>query len=71
MMMASSSSTSTKPSPPNIVPVPYALYVCVVLNMITHILSIFFAFLCFRNFGKGLKERVFNNRADKLLQRCC
>ncbi|CAF3446497.1 unnamed protein product [Rotaria sp. Silwood1] len=59
-------STST---PKGLVPVPKALYVCIVANILTHLLSMIFACMCIRNFGKGLKERVFNNRFDKWLQK--
>ncbi|CAF0790800.1 unnamed protein product [Rotaria sordida] len=48
-----------------LVSVPKALYVCIAANILTHILSMIFAFICIRNFGKGLKEKVFNNRFDK------
>ncbi|CAF4721919.1 unnamed protein product [Rotaria sp. Silwood1] len=59
-------STST---PKGLVPVPKALYVCIVANILTHLLSMIIACICIRNFGKGLKERVFNNRFDKWFQK--
>ncbi len=50
------------------VPVLLVLYVCVAANFITHIMSMIMGFWCTRNFNKGLKERVFNNRVDKWIQ---
>ncbi|CAF1020941.1 unnamed protein product [Adineta steineri] len=60
---------NTTAIPKNLVSVPDALYVCIGTNFLSHILSLIFAFLCIHNFGKGLKERVFNNRIDKWFQR--
>jgi hypothetical protein len=51
-----------------VVPVLLVLYVCVAANFITHIMSMIMGFWCTRNFNKGLKERVFNNRVDKWIQ---
>lgn len=65
----STMSSSTKP-PVNHVPVPVALFVCMALNICSHIASCVCAGLCVKNFGKGLKEKVFNNRADKLFRKC-
>ncbi|CAF3454606.1 unnamed protein product [Rotaria socialis] len=51
-----------------LVPVPKALYVCIAANLLTHISSMIFAFICILNFRKGLKEKIFNNRLDKWFQ---
>ncbi|CAF2474279.1 unnamed protein product [Rotaria sp. Silwood2] len=59
-------STST---PKVLVSVPKVLYVCIAANFLTHILSMIFASICIRNFGKGLKEKIFNNRLDKWFQK--
>ncbi|CAF0892543.1 unnamed protein product [Adineta ricciae] len=63
------SSTPWSTSPlPALVSVPSALYVCMGINFVTHILSFVFGCFCIRNFGKDLKQRVFNNRFDKWFQ---
>ena len=63
------SSTPWSTSPlPALVSVPSALYVCMGINFVTHILSLIFGYLCVRNFGKDFKQRVFNNRFDKWFQ---
>ncbi|UJR30542.1 hypothetical protein I4U23_018072 [Adineta vaga] len=66
----SSASTTILTTTPSkvLVSVPDALYVCIGINFLTHILSVIFASLCVRNFGKDLKQRVFNNRFDKWFQ---
>ena len=66
-----STTTMTMPSTTSktLVSVPDALYVCIGTNLLAHVLSMIFAFLCTRNFGQGLKERVFNNRFDKWFQK--
>ena len=46
-------------------PVFTVLYVCIGLNVFTHILSIVLSLFCVGNFGKGLKEKVFNSKLDK------
>jgi len=61
--------TNTTSAPRVLVSVPDALYVCIGTNLLAHILSMVFAFLCVRNFGQGLKERIFNSRFDKWIQR--
>jgi hypothetical protein len=65
-MTATSATTTTIP---HVFSVPAALYVCIGINFLTHISSLVLAFLCIRNFGKGLKGRIFNNRIDKWFQR--
>jgi hypothetical protein len=49
-------------------PIKGVLYVCMALNILTHISAFVLGIICMRNFGKGLKERVFNSRADKWFQ---
>ena len=51
-------------------PIKVVLYVCMALNILAQIVTLILGIICVRNFGKGLKERVFNSRADKLFQRC-
>ena len=46
-------------------PVTTLLYGCMALNTLTHVMSLVLAFVCVRNFGKGLKEKVFNSGPDK------
>ena len=68
------SSTTPKPSGTteapavNLVPILNVLYVCLSLNLLAHILSLGFGYWCVRNFNKGLKEKVFNNRLDVWIQ---
>ncbi|CAF3506490.1 unnamed protein product [Adineta steineri] len=50
------------------VPILHVLYVCLTANLLAHIISMILAFCCTRNFNKGLKERVFNNKFDKWFQ---
>jgi hypothetical protein len=66
---SSTIATSSTSSPKTLVTVPNALYVCIGTNLLAHILSMVFGFLCVRNFGKELKDRVFNNRFDKWFQK--
>jgi len=42
--------------------------VCIGVNVLTHIASIIYVIRCVRNFGKGLKEDVFNHELDKWFQ---
>ncbi|CAF1032056.1 unnamed protein product [Didymodactylos carnosus] len=46
-----------KPSSANLVPLLSVLYVCVGINLVTHLLALVFGGLCAKNFGKGLKEK--------------
>ena len=65
-MLPSSSSTT---APPSLFPVVTVLYVCIGFNLVTHVLAMVFGFYAVRNFGKSLKQRVFNNQFDKWFQR--
>jgi hypothetical protein len=61
--------TTTKPTPMiNLVPILNVLYICISANLLTHIISLIFGSLCARNFDKGLKDKVFNNKFDKWIQ---
>ncbi|CAF3634936.1 unnamed protein product, partial [Rotaria sp. Silwood2] len=64
-----SPTTTTSPATMiNLVPILQVLYACVSFNLLAHILSMVLGFCCTRNFNKGLKERVFNNKIDKWIQ---
>ncbi|CAF0735878.1 unnamed protein product [Rotaria sordida] len=60
--------TTTQATAINLVPILQVLYVCISFNLLAHILSMVLGFWCTRNFNKGLKERVFNNKIDKWIQ---
>jgi hypothetical protein len=53
----------------SILPLQAVLYVCIGLNIVTHLLSIGLSIVCVRNFGRGLKEKVFDSKADKFFQK--
>jgi len=60
--------TSTA-APMSLIPVPTVLYVCIGVNIFTHLASFVVGFVCMKNYGKGLKERIFNNQLDKWFQK--
>ncbi|CAF1341391.1 unnamed protein product [Rotaria magnacalcarata] len=66
---SASSLTTTKATMINLVPVLQVLYVCISANLLTHILSMGMGFWCTRHFKQGLKEKVFNNKIDKWIQK--
>ncbi|CAF3408795.1 unnamed protein product [Rotaria sp. Silwood1] len=63
-----SSTITTQATMINLVPILQVLYVCISFNLLAHILAMMLGFWCTRNFNKGLKERVFNNKIDKWIQ---
>ena len=52
------------------IPVIVVLYVCIGLNLCTHLITMVLTVICVGNFGKGLKERVFNSKLDRYFDEC-
>mgnify|MGYP006892772657 FL=1 len=48
--------------------IPIALYLCMAFNFLGHIASFVIGMMCVKNFGRGLKEKVFNNRMDRFFR---
>lgn len=62
------SMSSTKTNVLVFVPILNVLYICVSFNIVTHIASMVLSLICARNFNKGLKDKMFNNKLDQWFQ---